>query len=255
MINLFSYQLSIEQIVLLTLVALLIGMAKTGIAGAGMIAVPILAIVFGGKESTGIMLPMLITADVFAVWYYHKHANWGYLKQLLPFAIAGIVLGTVIGHAINDQTFKLTMAIIIFISLGIMIWQERQSQQLLPTSPWLTSKLFSSSIGISGGFTTMVGNLAGPVMALYLLAMRLPKNAFIGTAAWFFITVNLIKVPFHILVWETITVNSVLLNTALIPAVAAGAWLGIKLVALIPEKVFRIFVISMTAVAAVAMLL
>lgn len=249
MIELFGYPLGFSDLALIALVAMLIGMAKTGIAGVGMIAVPLLALVFGGKQSTGIMLPLLIIADVFAVTYYNKHADWTHLRKLLPFALIGIIAGTAAGQIIDDQLFRLAMAIIIFISLGIMVWQERTTY-----SPVSTSPLFASSTGVAGGFTTMVGNLAGPVMALYLLAMRLPKNQFIGTAAWFFMTVNLIKVPFHVLVWNTITLESLLLNLLFIPAVAAGAFIGIKLVARLPEQIFRLFIIIMTAVAAVAML-
>ncbi len=249
MFDLFGYLLSVFDIAIIALVAMMVGMAKTGIAGAGMIAVPLLALVFGGRESTGLMLPLLITADVFAVWFYHKHASWPHLRQLLPFAIAGIVIGTTIGYAINDTVFRQVMAVTIFVCLGIMIWQQRSKSPSLPESRW-----FSSSIGVCGGFTTMVGNLAGPIMSLYLLAMRMPKNAFIGTAAWFFMTVNLIKVPFHVFVWGTITLDSLAINALFVPAVAIGAWLGIKLVARFSEEVFRMFVISMTAVAAVAML-
>jgi len=249
MIELFAYQFTHTELVLLVLVSMLIGMAKTGVAGAGMIAVPLLAIVFGGRESTGVMLPLLIIADVFAVRHYHKHASWADLRKLLPFAVIGVVIGTLIGGMINDTVFKQTMAIFIFISLAIMIWQEQTKQANIPSSPW-----FSANIGIAGGITTMIGNLAGPVMALYLLAMRLPKNVFIGTAAWFFMTINLIKVPFHVFAWQTISTNSVLLNLTLIPAVALGAFIGIKLVALLPEKIFRAFVIVMTAIAALGML-
>lgn len=257
MIEIFTYSLTTIDLLMISTVALLIGMAKTGIAGTGMIAVPILAIVFGGKESTGIMLPLLITADIFAVWYYHKHANWQHLRRLLPFAVIGILIGTLVGEVINDAVFRQFMASIIVLSLWLMIWQERQNKTGIESKTLriFNSPLGVSSMGISGGITTMVGNLAGPIMALYLLAMRLPKNAFIGTAAWFFMTVNLIKVPFHVMVWETITLNSVLLTLLFTPAVAMGAWLGVKLVALFPERIFRNFVIGMTAMAALAMLI
>jgi len=101
----------------------------------------------------------------------------------------------------------------------------------------------------------MVGNLAGPVMALYLLAMRFPKKEFIGTAAWFFMAINLIKVPFHVFVWETVSFESVMLNMIFLPAVLLGGWLGIKIVTILSEQLFRNFVIVMTFVAAIAMLI
>ena len=249
MIELFSYSLSALDLLILLTVAVLVGMAKTGIAGSGMIAIPLLALTFGSKASTGLLLPILIFADLFAIYYFHRHANWQHLRNLLPFAFAGVLIGTYFGSVINDQVFVTTMVVIIFISLGIMIWQENNKNPKVPNSKW-----FVSSVGVIGGFTSMVGNLAGPVMALYLLLMRLPKNQFIGTAAWFFLLINLAKVPFHVAVWETISLDSFALNLLLLPGVALGAWLGVRIVQKIPEKAYRVFVISMTAVAAVAML-
>ncbi|MEM8498145.1 MAG: sulfite exporter TauE/SafE family protein [Pseudomonadota bacterium] len=228
--------------------SLLIGMAKTGVNGLGMVAMPLVAIAFGGKQSTGVLLIVLIFADLFAVWFYNQHANWQLLKKLLPLAFIGILLGTYVGDRIDDQSFRAIMAATVFISLGIMIWRERGEQDI-PSSPW-----FVIFIGVAGGFTTMVGNLAGSIMALYLLAMRLPKNAFIGTAAWFFLVVNVVKVPFHVVVWETITINSALLSALAFPAVALGAFAGLQIVKKIPEQSYRYFVISMTGLSAISMM-
>jgi hypothetical protein len=249
MIELFSYQLSYQHLVLIGIVGLFIGMAKTGVHGMGMVAIPILAVVFGGKNSSGIMLPILIFADFFGVSYYHRHTEWSHLKKLLPFAILGIVLGTLIGNWINDVLFRQLMAVIIFGSLGIMIWLEKSTRKL-PNAIW-----FSILIGLASGFTTMVGNLAGSVVALYLLSMRLPKNEFIGTAAWFFMIMNLLKVPFHVFIWQTISFQSFMLDLILIPAIATGAFVGIWIVKKIPEKSYRLFIIAMTAIAAIFMVI
>ena len=100
----------------------------------------------------------------------------------------------------------------------------------------------------------MVGNLAGSVMAIYLLSMRLPKNAYIGTTAWFFMVVNWFKVPFHVFAWHTITWNSFLLNLITLPAILLGGYLGIQIVKSLSEKVYRWFIITMILVAAVYML-
>lgn len=249
MVELFSYALSYNDIGLLVLVAILIGMAKTGIAGAGMIAIPLMAIAFGSKASTGLLLTILIFADCFAVQHYRHHANWAHLKRLLPFALVGVLVGTLVGNSLNDELFSSTMAVIIFISLAIMLWLERNAAPTMPSSLW-----FVAIIGMLGGFTTMVGNLAGPVMALYLLAMRLPKNEFIGTAAWFFLCINLLKVPFHVFVWGTITLNSTMLSLALTPAIASGALVGVWLIKQLNETLFRYLIILMTAAAAILMI-
>ena len=121
MLELFGYSLSYLSLALLFLVAFFIGMAKTGVHGISMFAVPLLAIMFGGKGSSGLMLPMLIMADLFAVKYYHRHANWGYLFKLFPSAAVGIVVGTWVGNEIDDQVFKTVMSVIIFISLLLIL--------------------------------------------------------------------------------------------------------------------------------------
>lgn len=244
-----SFSLTAFELCLIVVSAALVGMAKTGVQGVGIIAVPLLVLVFGGKASTGVMLPILIFADLIGVYYYHQHANWRHLKRLIPFALVGIVTGTAIGELINDLIFRQSMVATIFLCLAIMIWREKNGQAQIPTSTW-----FVATIGIIGGFTTMVGNLAGPVMALYLLSMRLPKNQFIGTAAWFFLLVNVLKVPFHVMFWGTITMNSLILNFTLLPAIIIGGLLGVTITQRIPENAFRWFVIVMAAISALAML-
>jgi uncharacterized membrane protein YfcA len=109
---------------------------------------------------------------------------------------------------------------------------------------------FAGILGLTGGFTTMIGNAAGPVMSLYLLSMHLPKNKFIGTAAWFFLIINVLKIPFHVFSWHTITPQTLMVDTAGIPAILLGVYIGIKTVKLIPEKIYRYFIILSTVLAA-----
>lgn len=247
--DVFSYSLSYQNISLLLFAAFLIGMAKTGVHGVGMLTVPMMALVFGGKISSGLVLPMLIMADLFAVRYYHRHANWRFLIKLFPSAMVGVLIATLIGNYIDDEFFKQIMAIIIFVSLGIMIWMESLNNDKIPDYMW-----FAILMGMLGGITTMIGNLAGSVMALYLLSMRLPKNEYIGTAAWFFLVINVYKVPFHVWSWETISLNSFYLNLLCLPFIALGAYAGIKTVKRIKDTHYRWFVIGMTGIAAVFML-
>lgn len=225
------------------------GMAKAGIHGAGMLMVPLLAIVFGGLASTGVLLPILIFADIVAVMYYHRHASWPHLRLLFPWTAAGILLGTVVGGMINDQTFTTVMAGIIFVSVAIMIWLERGHRQDVPDYKW-----FGALMGVLAGFTSMVGNLAAAIMIVYLLSMRLPKNVYIGTTAWFFILVNLFKLPFHIFAWHTVNTNTFLLDLTTIPSILAGAALGIYIVRIIPELYYRWFLIFSAMAGAVYML-
>lgn len=234
------------QWLLLIICALFVGMGKTGIAGLGLLIVPLLATAFGGKYSAGLLLPMLAMADIFAVFYYNRHAKWKYVLKLIPFAFVGIIIGLYVGELVNDEQFKIIMACIILISLGIMIWREKYANKNnIPDNWW-----FSGIVGLAGGFSTMIGNAAGPIMAVYLLSMRLPKNSYIGTGAWFFLIVNYFKIPFHVMVWETIDMQSFSINVAMFPFIVIGAFLGVRIVKKIPERIYRIFVIVMTAAAA-----
>jgi uncharacterized membrane protein YfcA len=247
-LTIFSYAFSGADLLIFCLVAIFIGMSKTGVHGAGMIAVPLLASLFGGQRSSGILLPILCLADVMGTWYYHRHASWFHLKKLFPWAALGTLLGTIVGGSIDDTTFKMIMAVIIIVSVGIMVWLEQHKEDV-PDYYW-----FSASTGVAGGFTSMVGNLAGSVMAIYFLSMRLPKNAFIGTAAWFFMVINWFKIPFHVWHWHTITWNTFFLDLTTVPLVALGAFLGVAIVKSLPERAYRWFIIGMTLIAAVFML-
>ena len=227
-------------------VALCIGLAKTGLSGLGLLVVPIMASVFGARLSTGVILPMLIMADVFAVVYYHRHADFKLIVKLAPATVTGVLFAIWVGDSVDDATFGTMMAVIIILGLAIMIYNEINRNMDVPHN-WA----FASFAGVLGGFTTMIGNAAGPVMSIYFLALRLKKNNFIGTGAWFFLLVNIFKVPFHITIWETITWESFMFNLKLFPIIMAGAFLGIYLVKKIPEKPYRIFIIVSSGLAAI----
>lgn len=245
-----SYHLTVMQWVAISFTVFILGLSKSGIKGIGIIIVVILAFVFGEKASTGILLPMLIFADIFAVVYYNKHAQWHYIIKLLPAMIVGVLVGVWVGNDISEAIFKRIMAIIIIGSVGIMFYMENRKSNTIPTNKW-----FSNSTGFLAGFTTMVGNLAGPISDIYFLAMRLPKNEFIGTAAWLFFIVNVFKLPFHIFIWKTISVETLALNSVLTPMVVLGFFLGAYIVKLISNVNYRRFVLIVTALGGVIMLI
>ncbi len=245
-----SLEFNFWQWVIFIICGILIGLAKTGLSGAGLMVVPLMAGIFGGMNSVAILLPMLIVADVFAVRYYNCHANWRYVLLLLPWAIVGIVLATYVGKKINDNQFKNVLAAIIFIGIALMLWQDiKLKNSKIPDNWWVAAIL-----GLAGGFTTMVGNAAGSVMALYLLSMRLPKNSYIGTGAWFFFIVNIIKIPFHVFYWKTININTISIDLVAIPALVLGVVLGIRIVKVLPEKIYRLFIIVSTVLSAIFLL-
>ena len=242
-----EFGLGINQWLWLFLCACLIGMAKTGLSGFGNLVVPILAATLGGKASVGILLPILIFADIFAVSYYNRHAQWGHVLKLLPWAIVGIFIGFYFGKKINDEQFKQVIAVLVIVGIVIVIVQDVFKNKLNVPSHWS----FAALLGLAGGFATMVGNAAGAIMSLYLLSMRLPKQNFIGTAAWFFFIVNVFKVPLHVFWWKTITLQTFTIDLITLPAIILGVFIGIKTVGILSEKVYRIFIIASTIVAAI----
>lgn len=231
--------------------AVMIGMSKTGINGLGTLVVPIMAFVFGGMPSAGVVLPMLVMADVFGVIYYHRNANFITLLRILPWAIVGLIGGLIVGKMISAEEFRQMIGYLLVLSIAVMLWSEYRKKH---TEKKQLSKWMSVPFGIIGGFSTMIGNAAGPVMSVYLLLKNLPKNEFIGTAAWFFFIVNLLKLPMQIWGWHNITANTFLFNLKMLPFIAFGAFIGIKLVKLISERVYRWFIIVGTIISAVGLI-
>lgn len=233
------------------LCAVLIGLAKTGLPGVGILVVPLMASIMPAKESTGVILPMLVFADVFAVAFYRRYAVWGHLVRLMPWAIAGIVIGWYWMDKVSDSQLKPIIAVIVLAMLGLHLVRQRLTDQKTPIP---TQWYFAAFLGLVAGVTTMMANAAGPIMIIYLLAMRLDKHEFIGTGAWYFLILNCVKVPFS---WQLglITPGSLGFNLVLFPLIAIGAVAGIVFLKKIPQKAFNLLVQILAAVAALNMLI
>lgn len=245
------FHLSTVQMIWVAVAALLIGFSKTGISGMSMPVIPILAAVFGGKESTGVVLPMLIVGDIFALLYYNRHGSWKDIKRLLPWTIFGLALGILVGNYINDKQFKTFISVSVFICLFLLVYTEKKGEDFkVPSGIW-----FYALIGAGAGFTSMIGNAAGPLLSVYLLAMGFKKISFIGTNAWFFFILNLLKLPLQIFFWHNITLKTASVTISIIPIIAIGAFLGAKAVHKLNEKAFRYIIIVMTAAAAIRLLM
>ncbi|MBI1782884.1 MAG: sulfite exporter TauE/SafE family protein [Sphingobacteriales bacterium] len=237
---------SILNIVLIFSGAFIIGLAKAGLKGIDMLNVTIMALVFGGKGSTGIVLPLLCAADIAAVIYYNRHAQWNHFWKLIPWMAAGILIGVAVGKDVNENVFRKIMAGIIVLTVIIMLVMEFKRIVEVPHN-----KLFVASTGLVSGFTTMLGNLAGAFSNIYFLAMRMTKNDFIGTAAWIFLVINLFKLPFQVFYWKNITQDTLLIDLYLLPALFLGFWLGLKIVNRIKDDSYRKVVIVLTLIGAV----
>ena len=242
-------QPAFSAFLLAALASFLMGLSKSGLKGLSIFNVTLMALAFGAKSSTGLIMPLLLVGDVFAVSYYNRHTQWKYILRFLPWMIIGIVIGVFLGKDLPERTFKLGMVVVIFISLGILIWWERRKSQSVPEH-WS----FAGLVGIIAGVCTMIGNLAGAFTNIFFLAMRLPKNEFVGTAAWLFLITNLFKLPFHIWVWKTISYETLLIDLKSLPSIVAGLLLGVVLLKKINDKNYKKFILLMTAIGAVAIL-
>jgi uncharacterized membrane protein YfcA len=245
-----SYELSTLDYFLAFLAAVILGLGKAGIKGLGVVIVTLMAIVFGGKASTGVLIPLMIIADIFAVIYYHRHTQWKYLGKLLPMMGIGVLLGVWWGNDISEVVFKQVMAVFILFTVVIMFWMDQRKAAIGIPRHWA----FSGGMGLLSGVTSMIGNLAGSFANIYFLAMRLPKNEFIGTAAWLFFIINVFKLPFHIFVWKTVTKESLLLNLILVPGIIIGFFTGIAIVKVINNEMYRKFILIVTAIGALLIL-
>lgn len=231
--------------------AMLIGISKTGIPGLGILAVTLLALVFPEGKSLGVMLPILMVADVFAVGYFRRRAHWQSLARLIPTTLAGIVIGYLTLDLIGPMHVNRLIGGIV---LGLLVMQALRQKGLLSGEHVPHRRVFAWSMGLLAGFATMVANAAGPITILYLLAMRLDKMRFMGTAAWFYLIFNWVKVPFQANL-GLISTESLIFDAKLIPAILAGVLLGIFALKRIPQKAFQYVVLVLASIAAARLLI
>ncbi len=232
--------LSAFQWLLGAVCAFMVGVAKTGVPGVGILAIPLMVLAVGdARQSAGWLLPVLCTADVFAVFYWRRHAAAGRLFSLLPWVVAGMALGAA-ALSLNERILRPGVGFIVLLMLGAYLRRRlRPDTASRPAHP--------APYGVSAGFATTVANAAGPVMNLYLLSKNLPKEEFVATGAWFFFIVNLAKVPIYI--WHGLfSAKSLAFDVLMVPAVLAGALTGRWVVNRISPAVFETSVVALTAI-------
>jgi uncharacterized membrane protein YfcA len=233
--------------IIIAICAITVGIAKTGMPGLGILPVPLMALAVPSRESTGLLLGILILADLFAITYHRHNAQWRHVIRLLPPAFAGIIAGYFGLMVISDKQLKPVIGAIVLVMLGLNYWRSRTKDKVAPVPvQWW----FAIALGFAAGVTTMMANAAGPVMIIYLLAMRLSKMEFVGTSAWFFFVINWLKVPLSANL-DLMTVESVKINLMMLPFIAAGAAVGIFFLRRIPQKAFSIIVQVLTVAAAI----
>lgn len=242
----------LAQILAGLFVALIIGFSKTGMPSFGMFGVAVMALVFPAKASVGILLPILLTGDVFAITYYRRRVVWKHLWGLFPWVAIGLAGGYFVLEWSNNRGLEILIGSIVLalIVLHIVITRLNVAlEEKISHSFW-----FSAAIGMMAGFTTMIGNAAGGIMTIYLLSKKLDKNEFIGTGAWFYFLVNLAKLPLYatlgMVTWHTLT-----FNLWMVPAVIVGVFIGIQVLKKIPQKWFQWIILVLAAIGAIRLLI
>ena len=240
------------QLTILAVSALLVGVNKSGIPGLGMLPVILLAVAFDTNPgfATGIMLLMICAGDIFAVSYYRKNADWKIVIRLLPYTLIGLALGFVTLRFLDKpEHLRIMIGWIILLLAAVHLIRIAFFKHADVPSHWL----FSAAVGLTAGFTTQVANAAGPVMALYLLSMKLPKDRYVGTCAWFFMIMNWTKLP--VFCFEgRVTSAALLAVLPMLPLILLGAVLGVMFVKRAPQKFFEAVVEVIVIVSAVKLL-
>ncbi|MEU3042066.1 MULTISPECIES: sulfite exporter TauE/SafE family protein [Streptomyces diastaticus group] len=268
---------------LLAAAALLVGFSKTSVSGANTISLAVFAAVLPAKESTGVLLPLLIVGDICAVLVYRRHAHWPTLWRLFPAVAAGVLAGTAFLAVADDGAVRTSIGAILLVMSALTYWRRRQAARPRaapapaapePEAPEAAgvaagsaapgtgeapgtgrgARLKARTYGVLGGFTTMVANAGGPVMSLYLLSAGFRKLGFLGTSAWFFLIVNTSKVPFSVGL-GLIDGPSLLLDAVLVLLVVPGALLGRALAHRINQVLFERLVLAATVAGGVQLLL
>ncbi len=247
-----------EAIAVGLIAALVVGLSKTALPGAGLLSVPLVASIVDGRMIAGATLPLLLVADVFAVTWYRQHARWDLLRPLAaPVAIgfgAGIAFYVAVGNSV--RTIEIVIGLIVLLMVSIQLWR------LIRHSPPVPATTRDALVyGSAGGFTTFVSNSAGPVMNTYLVGLGLPKEQLIGTSAWFYFAVNLAKTPCYVALGlfttggAFFTGESLLWALAMVPGVLLGLLVGRAILPHIAQEMFVVITLVLSAAGAVKLLM
>lgn len=248
------------QWVLASAAALMIGFSKTGVPGFGMLAVPVLAVAFGGRPSLGIMLPMLLLADLFAIAWYRRHARWDVLRSLAIWVVLGVTLGSgtlwlMSGATTGPDWPGAAIGVLVLAMLALHLWRRSRSGPACGTRT-----MGAHMAGLSAGFATTVSNAAGPITTLYLTSAGLDKDEFMGTSAWFYLVFNALKVPIYLMLAAVtvapplLTVQTLATDLALVPAIVAGAFVGKRVLPVLSQRIFEDIVIALAGAGALKLL-
>lgn len=247
-------QIGLTAWALLVVGALLIGFAKTAIGGMALVSVAIFAAVLPSRLSTGVVLVLLLIGDVVAVRTYHAHADWRALLRLVPAVVVGVGVGVVFIAQVDDTVMRKAIGAVLVLLVGLhVVMRRREHRAGAVATAGTPHPVAGWGFGSLAGFTTMVANAGGPAMSLYLLNARYSVLGFLGTTAWFFFVINMVKVPFSVGL-GLITPATLRLNLVVAPAVLLGAWIGRLVITRVRQETFETLVLVTTLVSGLNLL-
>lgn len=242
---------------------LFIGLSKAGFGGGlGMLTTPLCALAFGPKAAIGILLPLLCAGDAFSMWHYRGKWDRRNLRLLLPGVVVGVIVGVQLIGWFSTRQFNIVIGTLAVVFVAFQLGKEF----ILPEEgAFVPGYKLGIPFGIGAGITSTFAHGAGPVVSMFLIPQRLPKELFVGTNVLIFFWINWIKMPFFIL--DRTIVNAPLLpreslitwatfklTLLYLPLVPLGVWLGVWLNRRISERLFLKFVYALTFLAGVQLI-
>ena len=227
----------------------LYGFSKTAMPVAGVLAGPLLAATLGATAASGLMVPLLVLGDLFALARYRQHADWGLIRRLVPGVLLGFAITAVLFRVLPVSVLGRIIGVLILASLALEMWRRRTEGESHRELAPMTSRTGIAFFGTLAGMTTMAANAGGTAMTLYLVKMRVSMLAFMGTSAWFFFVLNLIKIPI-IGGLGFITRDTLVADLWLAPVLVMGVFVGIAVFNRMNERVFTAVALGLSGVAA-----
>ncbi|HHI69870.1 MAG TPA: sulfite exporter TauE/SafE family protein [Rhodobacteraceae bacterium] len=240
--------ISALQAFYIALAAFLVGFTKTSVGGVGILAVLLMALAIPGKASPGVLLPMLIAADLMAVLYYRRSCQWRILLRLLPLTVVGVGVGYLILRALPDTRFERVIGTVILAMLALDLGMNDALRR------HMSGRVMTGTAGVLAGAASMLANAAGPVFGIYLLQMGLTKSEFVGTRSWFFLVMNVVKLPFAAQL-GLITLPGLALDLTFLPVILIGAVVGVKVLKYINIDLFKWLIRTAALVAALRLII
>ncbi len=216
---------------------ILLGLAKGGFSGIGVLAVPLMALAVSPVQAASITLPILIVQDAVSVWVFRKAWDKKSLAILIPSALVGIVLAYLLAAHVSTAAVELALGLI------SLIFGARQLRITLrgTARPQQPSDVMGLVWGATAGFTSQIAHAGGVPFQIYMLPKRLDRDVLIGTSAIFFASINWLKVPAYAALGQ-FTRGNMTTALALFPLAIASTVVGAKLIRRVDPERFYVLI-------------